>query len=394
MSDALTLRFEGPPFPAQTLRLDPGVPWIKRGPRMMQDLSGANPPKPDLGAGPQVSQPRRLDCLRDVHLVWSDLFIVGADGAGADGIGTDGIEGRCATIFDRGVREAVAKVADYPGLSAYAGIERRGDDLVVPRAKLARAIRVPGPVMFATSDQPHNWGMWLTYVLPAVLHFIAHRSSYSRLFVHADHPNMRAMLRLLGLRAADVLLHDCGTAHHFEEVHVFRQPGRDLHVPAAMLEKFAGLRRWMLGGVVPPHGDRLFVSRQRRTAELGAYRGLLNEAELIDQLRRMGFSPIDPEYLPAEEQVALFAGARQVAALGGAGVFNAVFCNPGTKFVDIESSPMHLRNHTDLFASCGLDYGLLIGREDPDDPAQHNKRWSIDAAQVAAAVAAFMAPHG
>ncbi len=126
--------------------------------------------------------------------------------------------------------------------------------------------------------------------------------------------------------------------------------------------------------LVLPCGDRLYVSRQRRTAELGSYRGLMNEAELIDQLRPMGFSPIDPEYLPAEEQVALFAGARQVVTLGGAGAFNAVFCDPGTRFVDIESSPMHLRNHTDLFASCGMDYGLLIGREDPDDPAPYNKR--------------------
>jgi capsular polysaccharide biosynthesis protein len=352
---------------------------------MMQDLSGAGLPEPDLGAGSQVSQPRRLDCLRDVHLVWSNLFIAGAGGAGADGAGV-----RCATIFDWGVREAMARVADYPGLSAYAGIERRGDDLVVSRAKLARAITVPGPVMFATSDQPHNWGMWLTYVLPAVLHFIAHRSSYSRLFVYADHPNMRAMLRLLGLRAADVLLHDCSVAHHFEEVHVFRQPRRDLHVSAAMLEGYAVLRRRVLGSLVPPHGDRLYVSRRRRTAELGSYRGLMNEAELIDQLRPLGFSPIDPEYLPAEEQVALFAGARQVVALGGAGAFNVVFCDPDTRFVDIESSLTHLRNHTDLFASCGLDYGLLIGREDPDDPAPNNKRWSIDAARAAAAVAAFM----
>ncbi len=290
-----------------------------------------------------------------------------------------------------GVREAVAKVADYPGLSAYAGIERRGYELVVRRAKLARATRVPGPVMFATSDQPHNWGMWLTYVLPAVLHFIAHRSSYNRLFVYADHPNMRAMLRLLGLRAADVLLHDCSTAHHFEEVHVFRQPQRDLHVPLAMLEEYARLRQRMLGSLVPPHGDRLYVSRQRRTAELGSYRALMNEAELIDRLRPLGFSPIDPEYLPVGEQMSLFAGAREVVALGGAGAFNAVFCDPGARFVDIESSPVHLRNHTDLFASCGLDYGLLIGREDPDDPAPYNKRWSIDAARAAAAVAAFMA---
>ena len=380
-SDALTLRFNGPPLPAQVLQAEPGASWIKQGPRLLQDLSGAGLPGPDLGAGRRASQPRRLDCLRDVHLVWSNLFIHGAAGP----------EGRCATIFDRGARDAVAKVADYPGLSAYAGIERRGEDLVVPRARLARAIPVPGRVMFATSDQPHNWGMWLTYVLPAVLHFIEHRSSYRRLFVHADHPNMRAMLRLLGLRAADVLLHDCGAAHHFEEVHVFRQPQRDLHISAAMQEQYAGLRRRMLGSLVVPHGDRLYVGRRRRTAELGAYRGLINEAELIDRLRPVGFSPIDPEYLPPEEQVALFAGAREVVALGGAGVFNAVFCNPSTRFLDVESSPMHLRNHTDLFASCGLDYGVLIGREDPHDPAPHNKRWSIDADLAAAAVTAFMA---
>jgi len=109
----LTLRFEGPSLPAQVLREQPGTPWIKRGPRMMQDLSGAGLPEPNLGAGPQMSQPRRLDCLRDVHLVWSNLFITGANdpdtgdpSIGDPSTGDPGAEGagvRCATIFDRGV---------------------------------------------------------------------------------------------------------------------------------------------------------------------------------------------------------------------------------------------------------------------------------------------------
>ena len=341
---------------------------------MLQDLS-AEPPGPVALQTSRRSQPRRLDRLRGVHLTWSNFFIAGD---------------RCASIYDD-PRTAVAGIVDWPGLSEAAGMRRRGDDLVVSRSRLHDAEHIGGRTMFASSNEPHNWGMWLLYVLPAVMHFIDNRRAYDRLLVHADHPNMRAMLRLLGLRAADVVLHDISRAYHFECIDVFRQPRREFFVAAETKAMFAKLRDRVAGGIIVPSAHHLYVGRRRRTAEMGSYRSLVNECELQDRLVTMGYSPIDPEHLGPEEQVELFGSDRRIVVLGGAGVFNAVFCKPGTRIVDIESTRDHLENHSTVLSSVGADYGILLGQVDQSDPAAHNKRWTVDVGRAAAAIAEFMA---
>ncbi len=244
--------------------------------------------------------------------------------------------------------------------------------------------------MFASSDEPHNWGMWLLYVLPAVMHFVDNRAAYDRLLVHADHPNMRAMLRLLGLKAADVILHDCSRAYHFESIDVFRQPRREFFVVPEARAMLARLRESVAGSIIVPSAHHIYVGRRRRTVEMGSCRSLVNECELNDRLVTMGYSPIDPEYLGPEEQIELFGSERPIVVLGGGGLFNAVFCRPGTRIVDIESTRDHLVNHSTVLSSVGADYGFLLGQVDQSDPAAHNKRWTVDVGRATAAIAEFM----
>ena len=189
---------------------------------------------------------------------------------------------------------------------------------------------------------------------------------------------MRAMLRLLGLRAADVVLHDCSRAYHFEGIDVFRQPRREFFVAPETRAVFAGLREKVAGSIIVPSAHHLYVGRRRRrrTVERGGYRALANERELTDRLVAMGYSPIDPEYLGPEEQIELFGSERRIVVFGGAGLFNAVFCKPGTKIVDIESSRDHLENHSTVLSSMDADYGIILGQVDQGDPASCNKRWT------------------
>ena len=355
---------------AETTQYWHEVGWEKRPPRMLRDLSSGLPGPAAIQAGRQRSQSRRLDRLRDVHLTWSNFFIAG---------------NRCASIYDDS-RAAVSGIVDWPGLSEVAGVRRHGDGFVVPRSRLRDAERVGGRTMFASSDEPHNWGMWLLYVLPAVVHFVENRQAYDKLLVYADHPNMRAMLRLLGLKAADVVLHDCSRVYHFESVDVFRQPQRDFFVTPM----FARLRERVAGSVVVPSAHHLYVGRRRRTVKMGGYRSLVNESELQDRLVAMGYSPIDPEYLGPEEQIELFGSERRIVVLGGAGLFNAVFCKPGTKIIDIESTCDHLGNHSTVLSSMDADYGIILGQVDQSDPASHNKRWTVDVERATATIAEFM----
>lgn len=367
IDDLMPLSFDAGPLPVEVVQVEPAEPWRKAGPRLLADLSG-EAAVPDLRNGPRHTLPRRLERMRGVHLLWSNFFIA---------------DGRCWTIYDEDPRRAVAGIVDWPGLSAVSNVSRHGDGFCVSRALLRDAERVAGPVLVASSNEPHNWGMWLLYVLPAVVHFVEHRASYDRLLVYADHPNMGRMLALLGLSDRDVIRHDCSRAYHLADAHVFRQECRDFAVTAAMRAAFAQVRRHVT--LPSPMGKRLYAGRRRRS-EANAYRALVNEAALAAALQRLGYAEIDPELLPADEQIACFAGAGHVVALGGAGAFNTVFCDPGARLIDIESTADHLSNHSDIFASTGLDYGLIIGRVDAEDPALHNKRWTIDVTGTTALV--------
>lgn len=359
---------------AETMRYWHRVGWEKRPPRMLKEFSSGPLGPVTIQTGRQTSQPRRLDRLRDVHLTWSSFFIAGD---------------HCTSIYDN-PRVAVSGIVDWPGLSEIAGIHRHERGFVVASSRLRHAEHVCGRTMFASSDEPHNWGMWLLYVLPAAVHFIENRHAYDKLFVYADHPNMRAMLRLLGLTAADVILHDCSKAYHFESVDVFRQPRREFFVAQEAKAIFAKLRERVAGSIIVPSAHHIYVGRRRRTVELGGYRPLVNERELMDRLVLMRYSPIDPEYLGPEEQIELFGSERRIVVLGGAGLFNAVFCKPGTKIVDIESIHDHLGNHSTVLSSMDLDYGIILGLVDQSDPASHNKQWTVDVEQATAAIAEFM----
>lgn len=360
--------------PFETLQHWPGVEWQKRGPRMLKDLS-PEPTRPVvLQVDRQTSQPRRLDRLCNVHLTWATFFIAGDC---------------CASIYDD-PQTTMAGIVDWPGLADIAGICRSGQRFAVPWSRLRNADPITGRTMFASSDEPHNWGMWLLCVLPAAVHFVENRQAYDRLFVYADHPNMRAMLRLLGLKAADVVFQDVSRAYHFESIDVFRQPQREFSVRPEAKAMFAKLREAVVGSIVVPSAHHLYFGRRRWTAETGGYRALANEDELIARLVAMGYSPIDPERLGPEEQIELFGSERRIVVLGGAGLFNAVFCKPSTRIIDIESTPNHIDNHSTLLSSVDADYGIILGRVDESDPVSYNRRWMVDIERTTATIAEFM----
>lgn len=373
--DLLTLRFSGTCAAAQVLSEQPSVTWWKPPPSVLANLSGQPFDPVRLNTGHRPSHARRLECLRAVHLLWSNFFVV---------------DGVVSTIYDGDAQAAVQQVVAVAELSSYIGVTRRGDDFVVPRARLRDAQSIPGPVLFATSDEPHNWGLWLLYALPAAVHFTRNRHLYRKLFVFAVHPNMRALLALIGVREDEIILHDCGTAYWFEEVHVFRQSMRDFYISPAARMLYGEIRDGIVARHAPSGLRKLYVARLRRTRELNAYRGLLDEQALADRLASLGYVTIEPEFMTAEEQIRLFAGADRIVAIGGAGLFNTVFCRAGTRLMDIESTALYLDAHSNIFAGCGLDYGLMIGREDAADSSLAHKRWSIDLEAAMPAIAEFM----
>jgi capsular polysaccharide biosynthesis protein len=184
------------------------------------------------------------------------------------------------------------------------------------------------------------------------------------------------MLKLFGVSESDVIWHDITRAYHFCEVNLFRETRWFFYVFGRDRQLFRRLAEHALEDAIAP-AQRIFVSRLARTRR-GAYRGLVNESELIDALIPLGFTPIEPEKLSATDQIRAFAGADAVVGLGGAGMFKTVFCRSGTRVLDIESTPTFVEAHANILASLGHRYAILIGEADPTDDRIYNRRWRLD----------------
>lgn len=181
-----------------------------------------------------------------------------------------------------------------------------------------------------------NYAHWLTEVLPRIAAFLdeAGRPAAPIVIDQLVHPNIRRSLDMIAPEAKVYRLPRdhavrVGRMHHvsvtgYVPFKLRPQPVEaichGLFSAGALRDAVARVRR----AVEPLSGERpmLFV---RRTNQI---RRLANEAEVEAAFVARGFTPIEPERLRLEEQVALFSRARMVAGATGAGLANLAFCQP------------------------------------------------------------------
>ncbi|WP_377476924.1 MAG: tetratricopeptide repeat protein [Microcoleus anatoxicus] len=146
-----------------------------------------------------------------------------------------------------------------------------------------------------------------------------------------QHQFQRDSLRILGIPEEKVLESD-------------RQP----HIQATELivPSFAGYLGWpsawaidflrgeFLKGIIPSYNypKRIYISRSK-----ARYRRVLNEADVVEVLAEFGFVSILPESMSLEEQIAYFYHAEVIVAAHGSGLTNTLFCQGGTKVIELMS---------------------------------------------------------
>jgi hypothetical protein len=83
-------------------------------------------------------------------------------------------------------------------------------------------------------------------------------------------------------------------------------------------------------------------------------RRCLNEPELVQRLRELGFKIIVPGNLTYDEQVLTFANADTIVGCMGAGLVNVIFARPGASLIELKPPRHHV---TDLWKT----YAALAG---------------------------------
>jgi capsular polysaccharide biosynthesis protein len=100
--------------------------------------------------------------------------------------------------------------------------------------------------------------------------------------------------------------------------------------------------------------EKIYLMRRGKT------RGVINEAELVAFLRNRGWTTIDPESLPLAQQIQLFAGARAICGVHGAGLTNIVWCDRGCTVIELIADN-YLNGCFESISSClDLQHHYLI----------------------------------
>ena len=81
-------------------------------------------------------------------------------------------------------------------------------------------------------------------------------------------------------------------------------------------------------------GEKFFISRQNCGA-----RNLINESDVGKKLKDYGYHMVDLNDMDILKQIRMFSRADTIISPTGSGLTNIVFCNPGTKIIEI--SPIY-----------------------------------------------------
>ncbi len=262
-------------------------------------------------------------------------------------------------------------------------LRRAGDgfEAEVGPGVVAGAEVLEGEVFHASPSEPSNWGMWLLEGVPN-LHDFMRREQKGRALCWVENGWQRGLLAFMGVAPERVVVQVPWRIYRGAAVAV-RQVTRVNLAPSASERAVFQEISARVGQPAGP--ERLFLGR-RHLPQNATRRRLAQEEALAEALVGMGFADVQPDALPFEEQVRLFAGARVVVGLGGAAMFNTVFCRPGTLVVSIEGGPNFTEDHGSLFAGLGHSYGFILGDRGDDDP---HGAWTLDVARAVEAIRVF-----
>ena len=163
-------------------------------------------------------------------------------------------------------------------------------------------------------------------------------------------------------------------AHENVRVFVLDKTERLVDAPAIWLSRYPDTREWTpvtraeaddLRAILAAHhqlpasgeADRLLFA-SRGSARL---RRLINEAELVAELKEFDFEFFVPRADDHRSQIEAFRSARIVVAVHGAALTNLLFCRPGTLVIELFASNHVKSTYCWLAMRLGLRYRPVIG---------------------------------
>lgn len=235
---------------------------------------------------------------------------------------------------------------------------------------------IEGTAVFLGSDEPASYGAFLFRVVPKAIALRALGLLDLPCILYAVPKSFVDLLELCGIAPENIVRHDMRAITRIERSILVSMRNPHAYLDTESFEFYKELRA-RYG--VPPAGRKIYVSRRDLTRTgRGSTRVMLNEDELIARLQSLQFDIVEPENLSVREQIQAFSSASMVVGPAGSGMFNTMFCHPGTKIIDIQSEPQWIYSYTGMYSSLRLDYGIFIGRPDPEDTNVVHRRFTVN----------------
>lgn len=190
-------------------------------------------------------------------------------------------------------------------------------------------IRFTGQVGIVTASNQDMYAHWLLDILPRIAKLLEMVPDISLIFAKKKFNFQRETLSVLGLQNKTLCASQTPLITADELVVPCHQIAWRHHHPQWVC---SWLRDTFLAPLTSrkPGDKRVFISRS-----LAQTRHLENENEISSFLSTLGFKCFHPETLSFQDQVLLYQGAEVIVATHGSGMANLVFCDPGTKVLEL-----------------------------------------------------------
>ena len=216
---------------------------------------------------------------------------------------------------------------------------------------------ISGTVLVLSNSHGNAYGHYLFESLSRLALVEDTLDSYSAIYVQNSQPFQKRYLTMLGLDDRQIIEADQGMPYGITADRLV-MPCWQRQYHYLIDSKITGfLRRKLLpyAGRTLSRGERIYISRSK-----ARYRRVLNEQELLPILAEYGFSIVYLEDCSVDEQVSIMKFANIVVGPHGTGLDNLLYCDPGTKVLEIFSGLSEGRPYI-LSASLNLEYAYLSG---------------------------------
>jgi hypothetical protein len=250
---------------------------------------------------------------------------------------------------------------------------REGDTMFIDRAALDAAPYLPGcHAVFGNGNLP-NYYHWVVDALLPLFMMRPYLLPGTKLLVPATLRELRGQPGIVDHMAA---LHAWGLGDmevvemppplcRLEEVVWLDHLDSDT-VPADLL---AAARAHVLARFPPRGSARRVYIRRRGT------RAVVNEDEVEQTLRPLGFETHEMENLTPGEQITLFRDAEHVVAAHGAALTNLIYCEAGTRVLELMPDPEYRSAYAEISDKLSLVHAVLPC---PTDNGQFFGNVSVD----------------